>query len=199
MTTEQRPWAGDEIPPGCGVIEVRVAELAQFFNSMDPSPFHEKDLDEDAEEFIVSSAKEMGAEKPLALLVHLDKATVMPDAGHALSDAVHAFFARRSMLTRRRLQERFRTGRISLAIGLLFLAASLIGGDWLARLYPASALANLVKESAIIGGWVAMWRPLEIFLYDWWPILNERRVYDRLSRMPVRIVCTGERTQTAIS
>lgn len=197
MTTEQRPWAGDEIPPGSAVIEVRVAELAQIFNSMDPSPFHEKDLDEDAEEFIVSSAKEMGTEKPLALLVHLDKPAVLPDAGHALSDAVHAFFERRSILTRRRLQELFRTGRISLAIGLLFLAASLVGGDWLVRLYPTSQLAQLAKESTIIGGWVAMWRPLEIFLYDWWPILKERRIYDRLSRMAVRIVCTGERAREA--
>jgi hypothetical protein len=32
-----------------------------------------------------------------------------------------------------------------------------------------------------------MWRPLEVFLYDWWPILAEVRLLDRLSRMPVRI------------
>ena len=32
-----------------------------------------------------------------------------------------------------------------------------------------------------------MWRPLEVFLYDWWPILGEVRLLDRLSRMPVRI------------
>jgi hypothetical protein len=33
-----------------------------------------------------------------------------------------------------------------------------------------------------------MWHPLEIFLYDWWPIRAKRRLYERLSRMPVRIV-----------
>jgi hypothetical protein len=33
-----------------------------------------------------------------------------------------------------------------------------------------------------------MWRPLEIFLYDWWPILGQQRLYDRLSRIAVRIV-----------
>jgi hypothetical protein len=195
MPTEQQPWAGDEIPPGSAVIEVRVADMAQLFNSMDPSPFHEKDLDDDAEEFIVSAARELDTDKPLALLVHLDQPAVLPDAGHALSGSVHAFFERRSMLTRRRLAQLFRTGRISLAIGLLFLAASLIGGDWIVRMFPASTLASLFKESAIIGGWVAMWRPLEIFLYEWWPIRNERRTYDRLSRMPVRIVCTGERAR----
>jgi len=45
-----------------------------------------------------------------------------------------------------------------------------------------------LRESLLIGGWVAMWRPLEVFLYDWWPIRLEARLYDRLSAMPVRIV-----------
>ncbi len=44
----------------------------------------------------------------------------------------------------------------------------------------------------MIGGWVAMWRPLEIFLYDWWPIRAEARLFDRLSAMPVRLVYSGE-------
>lgn len=191
--TGEKPWAGDEIPPGREVIEVRVAELSQLFNSMDPSPFHEKDLDDDAEEFIVSWAREIGREKPLALLVHLGQPSVLPDAGEVVSSATHAFFGRRSDLTRRRLRELFRTGRKSLVIGLVFLASSVAGGNWIVRALPDSGFAQLVRESLLIGGWVAMWRPLEIFLYAWWPIRNERRIYDRLANMPVRIECTGER------
>jgi len=34
---------------------------------------------------------------------------------------------------------------------------------------------------------VALWRPLEIFLYDWWPIRAEARLYDRLGEMDVRL------------
>jgi hypothetical protein len=89
-------WAGDEIPPGSEVIEVHVAELAQLYNSIDPSPFHDKDLDDEAEEFIQSWAKEASPDKPLALLVHLDKPAVLPDAGRIVRDAVHSFFQRRS-------------------------------------------------------------------------------------------------------
>ena len=53
---------------------------------------------------------------------------------------------------------------------------------------PTSAPGQLLRESLLIGGWVAMWRPLEIFLYDWWPIRAEAKLYDRLAEMPVRIV-----------
>jgi len=35
-------------------IEVRIRELTQLFNSFDPSPFQERDLDSDAEEYIVA-------------------------------------------------------------------------------------------------------------------------------------------------
>jgi hypothetical protein len=55
--------------------------------------------------------------------------------------------------------------------------------------------AFLLRESLLIGGWVAMWKPLEIFLYDWWPIVGERRLYDRLGKIKVQII-QGESQQT---
>jgi hypothetical protein len=39
-----------------------------------------------------------------------------------------------------------------------------------------------------IGGWVALWRPLEIFLYEWWPIRAEACLYDRLGEMDVQVL-----------
>ena len=185
----ENSWAGDVIPAGSEVIEVHVAELTQLYNSIDPSPFHEKDLDDEAEEFIVDWAKESGPDKPLALLVHLDKPSVLADAGRIVRDAVHFFFRRRSDSSRRRLRELFRVGRKSLLIGLTFLTASVVAGNWVVTVLPHSTLAQLVRESLLIGGWVSMWRPLEVFLYDWWPIRNERRIFDRLANMPVRIEC----------
>ena len=86
-----------------------------------------------------------------------------------------------------RLRELLRRGRISLAIGLAFLAVSIGLGDLLPIYFQSSRLAGIAKESMLIGGWVAMWRPLEIFLYDWWPIRAEAVLFDRLAAMPVRI------------
>jgi hypothetical protein len=188
QATEPRK-TGDDIPPGSGVIEVRITSLDRLFNTMDPSPFHEKDLDDNAEEYIVSSAKELGPDKPLALVIYLDQLDVTAEVAAAVRDAVHAFFARRAELTRRRLRQLFRRGRTSLAIGLLFLAASVVGGDWIAHALSESRFASVIRESLLVGGWVAMWRPLEIFLYDWWPIRRDERIYERLSEMPVRIEC----------
>jgi len=72
-------------------------------------------------------------------------------------------------------------------IGITFLAVSLLLGDTLARLLGARRVSEILRESLLIGGWVAMWRPMEVFLYDWWPIRADARLADRLSAMPVRL------------
>jgi len=43
------------------------------------------------------------------------------------------------------------------------------------------------REGLTIIGWVAMWRPIEIFLYDWWPIDHRRRVYLSLGRAHIAV------------
>jgi hypothetical protein len=73
-------------------------------------------------------------------------------------------------------------------IGIVFVAVTVAAGDLIAKALQGQRLGEIIKDSLLIGGWVAMWRPLEIFLYDWWPIRQEAQLYDRLSAMPVRIV-----------
>jgi hypothetical protein len=180
------PSAGDTVAGACQVIEVRVAELRQLFNAIDPSPFQERDLDPRAEEFIVDWSKELSAAAPLALIIHLDRAPGKADEHVMLREAIHEFFGQRAARSRRRLRELFHRGRISLVIGLAFLATSIAIGDALAS-YLEGGVAGVLREGLLIGGWVAMWRPLEVFLYDWWPIRAEARLFDRLSTMPVRI------------
>ena len=172
--------------PAPTVIEVRVAELRQLFNAIDPSPFLERDLDPRAEAFIVGWARELPRDAPLSLLVHLERACGPDDEATMLGDAIHQYFAQRALDTRRQLRELFRRGRISLAIALVFLGAAMAASDLIGGL-TLNRFAAVVSEGLIIGGWVAMWRPLEVFLYDWWPVRADVRLAERLSTMPVDI------------
>jgi hypothetical protein len=192
MTAESRT-VGDPLPPQYRPIEVRVAELKQLFNEMDPAPFREKDLDPNAEAFIVEWSRELPSNAPLCLIVHLDRPAGLPDEPSVLRDAIHEFFRQRAEVTRRRLRQLLRNGRTSLLIGLAFLTVSLVVGDLVDTMLVNRGFefGSLVRESLLIGGWVAMWRPLEVFLYDWWPIREEARLHDRLSQMAVRIHYTG--------
>ncbi|HST11953.1 MAG TPA: hypothetical protein VLL05_16365, partial [Terriglobales bacterium] len=155
---DDRFSAGDPIPQRCSVIEVHVGELKQLFNSIDPSPFRQRDLDREAEEFIVGWAKDLPRDVPLALVVDLDREAGLPDEAAVLRDAIHEFFRQRAEAYRRRLRELLRRGRTSLLIGLTVLAAAIALGDFLATLMKTSRIGEILRESLTIGGWVSMWR-----------------------------------------
>jgi hypothetical protein len=181
---------GDAIPPNCELIKVRVTELRLLFNPIDPSPPPEKDLDARAEEFIVAWARSARRDAQLALQVDVDQ-PFPPEEASTVGAAVHEFFRQRSLSSDRRLAQLFWVGRTSLIIGVAFLAVAVTVASLIDRALGDRPVGALIRETLVIGGWVAMWRPLEIFLYDWWPIRAERKLYERLSMMPVRVTFSG--------
>jgi len=171
-------------------IEIKLRDINQLFNTMDASPFHEKDLDDDAEEFIVSWAQEFPTQDPLILSIHVSQVgqTPMPDV--LVETAVRHYFSYRASLCRLEFRRLLREGRLSLVIGLLFLSLCLIGAR-LFRGMGSEALLQVAGEGLIIAGWVAMWRPLEICLYDWWPIRRRWKIFQKLGQMKVEIFHQG--------
>jgi hypothetical protein len=65
---------------------------SQLFDSLDPFPFREKDLDKEAEEFIVSWARELPVDRPLKIVVHLPQAQASTPEAHELGAALTRYF-----------------------------------------------------------------------------------------------------------
>jgi hypothetical protein len=173
------------------VLNLYLSDTRQLFNSMDPAPFRERSLDPEAAAYIVQWAEEVPATQPLGMVVHLGSGPVAATEASVVRDSVRDYFQRRAVATRRQLQQLFRVGRYSLAIALVFLAVVVVIGESLASIVSRERYAALIEHSLVIGAWVALWRPLEIFLYDWWPVRAEARLYDRLGMMDVRLVETS--------
>jgi hypothetical protein len=169
------------------VIEVRIRELAQLFNSFDPSPFHERDLDRDAEEYIVGWARELTSDASLRIVVHLPEEEARKARERGLSAALANYFAERASTQQRELNELFRVGRRYLLIGILVLVVCLLGSHMARTHLGSGPMASVIAESLILVGWVANWKPIETFLYDWWPLKRRRDLYRRLAQAPVDI------------
>lgn len=169
-------------------LELSISDPMQLFNSMDPAPFHERDLDLEVVDYIIDWAQDLAPNEPLELIVALHPSAAPLDPSGLICDAVHTSFQRRALAKRRALKKLLREGRISLVIGISFLAAAIFVSDYLGGLISNKNYAWLVQESVVIGGWVALWHPLNIFLYDWWPLRADRRLFERLARMPVEVV-----------
>ena len=91
------------------------------------------------------------------------------------------YFSHRTGTLQRDLNELFRVGRRALGIGLSILIACFVAAHVIGGLLAEAPFKRLIEESFLILGWVANWRPLEIFLYDWWPMVRRRELYRRLS------------------
>lgn len=167
------------------VIELRVTEIAQLFHTLDPFPFRERDLDREAEEFIVGWARELPVGQPIKILVHFPDSDAQTRAAQELHEAFRRYFSYRAGILQRDLNELFRVGWRSLGIGVLVLLLCFVSAHVAGGLLIDSPFKPLVGESFLILGWVANWRPLEIFLYDWWPVARRRDLYRRLSSATV--------------
>lgn len=172
--------------PAVRRIELNLREINQLFNTMDPSPFNEKDLDHDAEEFIVSWAREFPLDEPLALLIHLDTLPPPEKPQTMIEQSIQHYFAYRMQINRLEFRHLMQDGRRSLITGLVFLVACLLVSNVLVGA-GTGTVSSIARESLAIAGWVAMWRPMEIYLYDWWPLRRRERILRKLSEMPVEV------------
>ena len=170
---------------GPGTIELRVEEISQLFDNLDPFPFRERDLDKDAEAYIVGWARELPRSQPLRLVVHLPATEAATRQANQLGEAMKRYFAGRADAARLELKELFRVGRRSLYIGICVLAACLLLGQVVAGRLGTGYAGRFVEESLIILGWVANWKPMEIMLYDWLPMKRRLDLYERLERAEV--------------
>jgi hypothetical protein len=169
-----------------GLIELKLRQSAQLFESLDPSPFPGRDLDRDAADFIVAWAREHPSHAPLRIRLHL--ARPVPEDAVVIAEAVRGHFEAAAESSHHAFRRLMRMGRRSLLIGLCFLAVCLWSAEWLSHIEGVDGVLGLLRESLVIGGWVALWRPLEIFLYEWWPLRTDRRLYQRLSEAAVELV-----------
>lgn len=172
-----------------GRIDLHVADILQLFDMMDPYPFRERDISREVDEHIYDEASDVSKEVPIAIFVHIPAAAADTEAARGLNAAFAGFFIGRADRASRELSQLLRLGRQALVIGLVVLALCVVIGQVLYNLLSGTMhIASFILEGFMIFGWVANWRPMEIFLYDWWPIAQKRNLYRRLAAAPVTVV-----------
>jgi hypothetical protein len=178
------------MPTDDATIHVRIHELRQLFNSIDPSPFRERDLDPNCEEFIVAWAREMPPDRPLRVEIRIDREQPPAEIAADVPSAVRSHFTREASLQELRRRRIVREGRLSLAIGLIALVLC-VGAAALVQPDTLGTAGGILRESLIIAGWVVMWHPLEVLLYGLWPVVRERRLLERLAAADVYVSTSG--------
>jgi hypothetical protein len=165
-------------------IDIKIKKINQLFNSLDPSPFLEKDMDDDAFEYIVSSVAEQPKKVKQNIIIYIPKNQRSKLSEVEIRRAIHNFFEYKKILAERNIKLKLKEGQLSFIVGITFLALCLGLGEYVKSL-SENAFTYIVFEGLLIGGWVAMWKPISDVLYEWWPIWKEKRIFKKISEMDI--------------
>lgn len=166
-------------------IDLQLETLQQLSNNLDPSPFPRRDLDPDAEHYIVNAARELPRQEPLALCLWLPAEELTTASEERVSKTVRHYFQWEQERSRQRLREHLRAANRATLLGLAFMALCMLVRNLLGPL--DSLPAHTAGEGLLVIGWVGLWRPVEMYLYEWWPLRREVALMQRLAVLEVRL------------
>jgi hypothetical protein len=176
-----------------GMIELRLTALDQLFDPFDPFPIPTRDLSRTAEEFVVGWAREHARSARLTIRIYLPATTVETTDITSVRAAISGHFRYRCERVRSDMHELVSIARLTLLIGLCVLGACMGARQLIRDLVPDNAIAGFLSEGLAILGWVANWRPIEILLFEWWPMNRRRQLFTRLAEAPVEVVHADDR------
>ena len=128
-----------------------------------------------------------------SLVLRLPAAEISAETASRAAAAIASYAAERRAKTALWLAGKRREGLQTLSIALLFIAVcillTLAARSWLDG---PGLLSVLARDGLVIAGWVALWRPIDMLLFETWLLRRERRVLDAVAAMPIVIEPRGD-------
>ena len=166
-------------------IILQIADINELLR-LPGSVYRKRTLKTDAEEFIVEEAETFPGKTDISFKVRL----ALSEAKHKdeIGSAIHRHFCYRKEQSQKEYKRIFQYGWRILIIAFALLAVIFSVTEITFHLLPDNKLVLFIRESFIIFGWVALWRPLELLLYDWYPVKTKIKLYYRLEYSSVQVV-----------
>ena len=128
-----------------------------------------------------SLVAEFPLKTPLELMIYLPSSETGKETGENLKEAIKNHFSYKNLLTDIELRRFLQRGRRNMAIAVVFLFICLLIIGLLSTV-EGGLLKTMLAEGLTIIGWVAMWEPVNVFLYGWWPLVQKKNIYIELLR-----------------
>ncbi len=172
------------------LIEVRVKNAQQLFDVRDPAPFRERDLDDDFVEYISTSVEEIGYNSNLKIVINISEKESDSIEKTVIREAIRAYLDYQIELKRLHLSKLFRTVRLFLFFGLISLFTCLFVARTIEKKFDPDSFFYVTREGFVILGWVAIWKPFELVLFDWYPVFDKIKLLKKLRDCEIDILYT---------
>jgi len=183
----------DNAPPHSvnnrNVVEVQARSIDDLFSRFDPAALSGRSISPDVDSYIVGQLIKFTDESAVSLHINLpaDEASY----GHIVQQAFRHHYALSSARCRAELKQHFRDAGFMLLKGVIF-ALVLIG-----IAHVVAEIAERVYINKIVAGlslivWVSLWKPIDMLIYEWIPIMDKVKLHDRLDGCEVTCSFTGD-------
>ena len=180
---------------GKNTIEMNIKTADHLFDGRDPAPFREKDLDEDAAKYIITSLRELPEDQPAQLKIYITQPRYKSESEASLKEAIRKHFEYESEMKKSERRHIFKVAFRALMIGLTFLFFCIYFSSFINP--DASLFHKYINEGLHILGWYSMWKPIYFALYEWWPIRDDELLLQRASELDMEILYRNEMIEIA--
>ena len=170
------------------LIELTLSSIPQLFHTLDPSPFHQKELDPEAERYIVDIVDDFPRETPFRIIVYLPGDLADTKSATEIPQAIRNHFQYRALMQNQAYKERSRYGKFTVIVGLVFLAIATLASNAVSMYFVNSIPAQFGAKALEVAGWVAMWEPVTVHLYQLWPLVKQRRIYEKIAGLDIVVL-----------
>ena len=167
-------------------IILELNDVDQLLVSRDSLFYGKRMLNSEAEEFIIEEAAMASRKDHIHLRIHLRKNEI--SSKDEILTAIRQHFNYRQKKSRRQLKKVLQLGWRSLLTSILFFGLLVSLTFVIIKLFPEGTVSLTIRELLIIGGWVALWRPIDLLLYEWRPILREVKLFRKIEQCKVDVV-----------
>lgn len=164
------------------IVDLKLAAIEQLFDNRDPAPFRERDLDPQLVEYLVDAAEDLVSRERFRIIFWLEQ----PCSPREVEIPYRAHFEYElTRLDRARHRHR-RVGWVTLGLAIVAIVLLVTLSELVEGMIGGRVGAGL-KEGLMISGWVLMWRPIEVLVYDSIPWRRTRRILRRLLATPIEV------------
>ena len=168
-------------------IRLELADPRELFHPAELDPIGGQPYAEPGLERILNRIRPQ-PRRPLCATLRLPASTRTPDLEARMRSGLQQYCDHRIGQISNDIASLRQEGLATLWRGLVFLALCMLGSQVLGEpKFLPGILARFLDEGLIIAGWVALWYPLDALLYQHWPLKRERRLYEQLRGMDLKL------------
>ncbi len=169
-------------------ITLALDDIAQLFQEPEVDLLTQDALYLPSIEYVFSELKPSSLRKRTHVNILMPSEKITPELQPQTQAAIVRYCQFRIHQNQNELSSQRWKGLKALQSGLLFLAACLLISVLIEKAtFLPEFLSRFLSEGFVIVGWVSLWNPTEVLLYEWWPQWRENQILRHMALMDVSI------------